>query len=203
MQESTNEQDLKDRLSFIEKMIAEGRRSTESWGWIFVLWGVAYYAAMAWSSWGSFAWAWPIIILAAVVVSAIMVPLKSSHQPKTTLGRSVRSVWTALGISMFVLFIPLGVSGRLADPHLFPVLASGILGMANGASALMLRWKLQFACAAVWWTAAVISCFGGEEQSTIAFLVAIFLCQIVFGIYCMAAEARQRKRRSLDGAVHA
>ena len=43
MQDHTTEQELKDRLSLIESMIAEGRRTTESWGWTFVLWGVAYY----------------------------------------------------------------------------------------------------------------------------------------------------------------
>ena len=37
MQEHTTEQELKDRLSLIESMIAEGRRNTESWGWTFVL----------------------------------------------------------------------------------------------------------------------------------------------------------------------
>ena len=41
MQDHTTEQELKDRLSLIESMIAEGRRHTESWGWTFVLWGVA------------------------------------------------------------------------------------------------------------------------------------------------------------------
>ena len=52
MNANTEEQDLKDRLSLIETMIAEGRRTTESWGWTFVLWGVAYYVAIAWSSMG-------------------------------------------------------------------------------------------------------------------------------------------------------
>ena len=40
---NVEEQELKDRLSLIESMIAEGRRTTESWGWTFVLWGVAYF----------------------------------------------------------------------------------------------------------------------------------------------------------------
>ena len=44
-----SEQEVKDRLTLIESMIAEGRRDTESWGWTFVLWGVAFYVAMAWS----------------------------------------------------------------------------------------------------------------------------------------------------------
>jgi hypothetical protein len=52
----------------------------------------------------------------------------------------------------------------------------------------------------VWWVAAVTTCFGTDAQSMIVFLVAIFLCQIVFGIYGMIAEAQERKRR---GPIHA
>ena len=72
---------------------------------------------------------------------------------------------------------------------------SAILGLANGASALILRWKVQLACAVVWWVAAAATCFGNDAQSMIVFLVAIFLCQIVFGIYGVIAEAQVRKRR--------
>ena len=36
---NAEEMELKDRLSLIETMIAEGRRTTESWGWTFVLLG--------------------------------------------------------------------------------------------------------------------------------------------------------------------
>ena len=47
MADQITERDLKDRLRLIESMIAEGRRTTENWGWTFVLWGVAYYIAIA------------------------------------------------------------------------------------------------------------------------------------------------------------
>jgi hypothetical protein len=200
MQDHTTEQDLKDRLSLIESMIAEGRRNTESWGWTFVLWGIAYYLAIAWSTWGHSVWAWPVTISIAVIVTVVVASLKAGNHPNTTLGRAIGSIWVALGISMFVLFLALGLSGRLTDQHLFVAVISAILGMANGASALILRWKIQFACAVVWWVAAVTTCFGTDAQSMIVFLVAIFLCQIVFGIYGMIAEAQQRKRR---GPIHA
>ncbi|MGB6690098.1 MAG: hypothetical protein WBE76_19850 [Terracidiphilus sp.] len=201
MTEETTEQDLRDRLSLIEVMIAEGRRTTESWGWTFVLWGVAYYVAIAWSAWMPSAWAWPVTIVAAVAATFVAVSRQAGTHPETTMGRAVLSIWMALGISMFVLFLALGLSGRLADGHLFVAVASAILGMANGASALILRWKVQFACALVWWVAAAASCFGSEMQSWVVFLVAIFFCQIVFGIYGMIAEARERKRR--NGPAHA
>jgi hypothetical protein len=196
MQNYANEEELKDRLGLIESTIAAGRRKTESWGWTFVLWGVAYYLAIAWSAWGRSAWAWPVTISIAVIVTVVVSSLKAGKHPETTLGRAIGSIWAALGISMFVLFLALGLSGRLTDQHLFVAVISAILGMANGASALTLRWKVQFACAVVWWVAAVTTCFGTDAQSMIVFLVAIFLCQIVFGVYGMIAEAQERKRRS-------
>ena len=149
MQDHTTEQELKERLSLIESMIGEGRRSIESWGWIFVLWGVAYYLATAWSAWGHSAWAWPVTALIAVIVTVVVAFLKVGNHPGTTLGRAIGSIWIALGISMFLLFLALGLSGRLTDQHLFVAVISAILGMANGASALILRWKVQFACAVV------------------------------------------------------
>jgi hypothetical protein len=200
VQDHTTEQELKDRLSLIESMIAEGRRNTESWGWTFVVWGAAYYLAIGWSALGHSVWAWPVTIMIAVIVTVVVASLKSGNHPRTTLGRAIGSIWMALGISMFLLFLTLGLSGRLTDQHLFVAVISAILGMANGASALILRWKVQFACAVVWWAAAVATCFGTDAQSTIIFLVAIFLCQIVFGIYGVIADAQERKRR---GPIHA
>lgn len=204
MQDDITEQELKDRLSLIESMITEGRRTTGSWGWTFVLWGVAYYIAIAWSTEGQSAWAWPVTMITAAVITVLVASWKGGKHPETTLGRAIGSIWVTLGISMLLLFTALGVSGRLTDAHVFIAVASAILGMANGASGLLLRWKIQFGCAIVWWAAAVVSCFGTETQSTIVFLVAIFLCQIVFGIYGQIAEAQKRKRHQAhERPVHA
>jgi hypothetical protein len=197
MPDDITPQELKERLSIIETMIAEGRRHTESWGWTFILWGIAYYVALAWSAWGHSAWAWPATVLIAIIITVVISFSKGGKHPGTTLGRAIGSIWIALGISMSVLFLSLGWSGRLTDQHLFVAVIAGILGMANGASGLILRWKVQFACAAVWWLAIVATCFGSDTVSTIAFLSAIFLCQIVFGAYGLMAEAKERKRRDL------
>jgi hypothetical protein len=155
---------------------------------------------MAWSGWGHNAWAWPVTMLAAVIGTAAIVSLKAGKHAGTTVGLAIGSIWTALGISMFLLFLSLGFSGRLSDLHLFAAMMSAVLGLANGASALILRWKVQLGCAVVWWAAAVAASFGSEAESTIVFLAAIFLCQIVFGIYCVVGEAQAHKRR---GAIHA
>lgn len=189
------DQELQGRLSLIENMLVEGRRMTESWGWTFILWGAAYYVAIAWSAWKNSPWAWPVTMFIGIVVTVIGASVKTTGDFETTMGRAIGSIWTALGISMFVLFFFLGFTGRLNDHHLFVAVISAVLGLANGASGLILRWKVQLACAVVWWVATVASCFGSDAQSQTVFLIAIFLGQIAFGAYGMFLDSQQRKRR--------
>src|SRR5258708_14991907 len=180
MEDHTTELELKERLSLIESMIAEGRQSSESWGWMFVLWGVAYYLAIAWSALGQGVWAWPVTTLIAAIVTFVGASLKGHDHPETTLGRAIGSIWIALAISLFLLFPALGFSGRLIDLHVFVAVTSAILGMANGASALILRWKAQAACAVVWWGTAGTARFGSGSHIIVAFLVPHFLFQRLF-----------------------
>jgi hypothetical protein len=172
-------------------MIAEGRRTTESWGWTFVLWGVAYYIAIAWSTWGQPAVAWPVTMIAASLLTVVIASRIASKRPKTTIGRAMMAIWMGMGISTFLVMLSLGISGRL-DLHVAVAIVGAMLGAANCTSSIILKWKMQFACALVWWTAVVASLFGTEIQAGIEFLVAIFLCQIVFGIYGMIRESRKR-----------
>lgn len=199
MKEETSAQDLTERLQLIEVMIAEGRRRYESWGWTFVLWGVAYYVAFFWAAWTRFAYAWPITMIAAALLTMGKF-WRRGNQPRTTLGRAIGATWCAMGISMFILFDALGFGGHLQDVRIFVAAAAAMVGTANAACGMMLKWKAEIACALVWWTATVIASFGSANAAIDAFLVAIFLGQIVFGIYAMVLEAR---RRSDDGAVHA
>lgn len=199
MNANTEEQELKDRLKLIESMMAEGRRTTESWGWIFVLWGVAYYVAMFWTALGHSTLAWPVTMISACVLTGVVVSIKRRNRPNTTMGRAIGSIWAAVGISMFLLFFSLGISGRI-DQHIMMAAVGAMLGTANAASSIVLKWKMQFACALVWWALTVFACFGKGNGLTLAFLAAIFFCQIVFGIYAMICESR---RRRLQGAANA
>jgi hypothetical protein len=202
MNANAEEQELKDRLSLIETMIAEGRRGTESWGWVFLLWGVAYYVAILWSStsfpgpiWGREFLAWPVTMTITFVLTLVIGTRKQGRGAATTIGRAIAAMWMAMGISMFTLLLSLGLSGR-GEQQVFIAVIASMLGTTNAASSIILKWKMQFACAVVWWGAAVASLFANVPQSTMVFVVAIFFCQIVFGIYGMIAEARERKRSS-------
>jgi hypothetical protein len=197
---------LNDRLKLIESMIAEGRQGTARWGWTFILWGVAYLVATAWSSglvggpaWGRHYLAWPVTMIAAGIATGVEIVRMKKGQPATTLGRAIGATWRAMGISLFIVLMSLGFSGRY-DTHVFVAIIGGMLGVANMASAIILKWKMQFACAVVWLASAVVACFGTEEQAGIAFLAATFFCQIVFGIYAMFLESRRRRQ---SGVVNA
>jgi hypothetical protein len=203
MTPDAEELDLKSRLSLIESMIAEGRRTTESWGWTFVFWGLAYYIAIAWTAVYHWPWAWLVTMASAWVVCVVIIQIKKKNQsarrPGTTIGRAIFAVWISMGVSLSLLLPALGFSDRF-DQHIFVAIVAAMLGVANGASGIIIRWKAQIAAAVVWWVASVAACLGSDQQCSIVFLVAIFLCQIVFGGYAMLMETRVRK---LEGAVHA
>jgi uncharacterized membrane protein len=200
MTASNEELELKDRLNLIETMIAEGRRSTESYGWTFVLWGVAYFSAIAWSNLSQYYLAWPITMVGACVLMAIIIWHKRRncvYKTSNTTKRAIWATWAAMGISAFVILDALGFSGRMdqhAYPHVFMAVMATLLATANATSSIILKWKLQFACAVVWWITTVVCCFGNARQSSIAFLAAMFLCQIVFGVYLMFREACARRQ---------
>jgi hypothetical protein len=201
MTANAEELELKDRLNLIETMIAEGRRTTESWGWAFVLWGVAYYVAIAWTALTHWPWAWLVTMAGAWLLTGIIRNKRKSmpmRGPKTTNSRAISTIWIAMGISLSVLLPALGFSGRF-NQNIFVAVVAAMLGTVNGASGMIIRWKAQITAAAVWWVAAIAACFGSENQSTLVFLIAIFLCQIVFGGYAMICEARVRAQ----GAAHA
>jgi hypothetical protein len=195
--------ELKDRLSLIENMIAEGRRTTESWGWSFVFWGVAYYIAILWTAVYHWPWAWLVTMASAWVLCWVIISSKRKNppdgRPGTTIGRAIFSIWISMGVSLSLLLPALGFSDRF-NQHIFVAIVAAMLGVANGASGMIIRWKAQIATAFVWWAATVAACFGSDDQCTAVFLVAIFLGQIVFGFYAMSCEARLRKQQEASNA---
>ena len=199
MEAETDNLELAERLKLIESMIAAGRRTTESWGWVFVLWGVAYYVATVWTMWRHSWVAWPVTMIAAGMLTGAIAARLQRGQPETTLGRAVGAVWIGMGISMSVALFSLAWSGRLGG-NVSVAIFGAMLGMTNITSAMILRWKAQYASAAVWLASVVAACFGSETVAAVAFLAATFLCQIVFGIYAMVCE--QRRNRA-SGAIHA
>ena len=119
MTDEMDGKDLAERVRLIESMMAEGRQRTARWGWTFVLWGVAYLVATAWSSglvggpvWAQHLLAWPVTMIAASIATGVTISRMKKGQPPTTLGRAIGAIWAAMGISLFIVLMSLGLSGR-------------------------------------------------------------------------------------------
>jgi hypothetical protein len=186
--------DVREQVALIERMMLEGRRTTEYWGWSFVLWGVAYLVAIGWSYAarnGSIAW--PVTMIAATVVTIGVAGARRRKKPATTLGRSVGAIWAGVGISLFVYCFSAALSGHL-EAHSFVAAIEAFLGAASFASGVALRWKLQQAVGGMWWAAAVATLFVGEAPVLIILVGAVFLGNVCFGVYLMVREARDKSR---------
>jgi hypothetical protein len=195
----SDDRDLAERLKIIESMMAEARRETKSWGWAFVVWGLAFYVAMAWAHWGSANIAWPVTVTVTAFVTGIVASKPSDTQPRTSIGRAIGSVWISVGISMLVLLLALGTHGLL-ETQIFMAFMAAMLGTANAASGMILKWKAQLGCTVIWWATSWTCVVGTEKQATQVLMAAIFLCQIVFGFYAIAVDYRRRDRSKV---IHA
>jgi hypothetical protein len=183
--------DLVARLNLMETMIAEGRRATGRFGWIFVLWGLVYCAAMAWCAFLPHRnWAWPVCVVTGVAAS-IMVRQRQNRagvnlaNPRT---HSITSVWRAMGIAVSLFSIACAVSHQIEGP-VYICAVMFLVGLAHATSALILRWAAQGVAAAVWWTAGIAALFFTEpEQLFLLFMLATLFGMVLFGLYAMVRE---------------
>lgn len=194
MTEQISNQDLSERLALIESMMREGRRTTGRYAWSFVLWGVAYEAAIIGATWLHLVYAWPVTMVLAFLVTIWVFASRRGNAPESTAGRAIGSMWTALGISLFLVLFAYGFSGRMHEGQIFVAIATAHLGLVYGASGMLLRWRVQFACAIVWWLSSAAALFMTSEQSNYLLIADVFLCQILFGIYAMVLEQKRLNR---------
>jgi hypothetical protein len=200
-----NEREIGERISLIESMMREGRRRTEYWGWNFLLWGVAYLVAMAWSSFlqtGRML-AWPVTMITAVVLTIVIARKRMRHEPKTERSRALGSIWMAMGWGIFAFAFPAAYSGHF-EPHSFMAAIEAMLGIGHVASGSTLRWPVQISVGAIWWVAAIVTCFvPNNNDVAYIFLAAVLVCNIGFGTYLMIRESRDKARARGGEVQHA
>lgn len=109
--ETPNE--LLTRFELVEMMVQEGRRSTEYWGWTFVLWGAAYLIAIGWSYWSRQPnIAWPVTMITAMVITVAVSTKKKRAKPQTPVSRAIGGIWSAVGTAIFIFCFAVGFSGH-------------------------------------------------------------------------------------------
>ena len=111
-----NDHELTERIVLIESMMRAGRKSTEYWGWNFLLWGIAYLVAVAWSSFlpqaGGQWLAWPVTMIVAVVLTIAIARRRTRNKPRTEKSRGLQAIWMAVGWGIFVFAFPVAYSGN-------------------------------------------------------------------------------------------
>ncbi|HEV2645292.1 MAG TPA: hypothetical protein VGU46_02900 [Acidobacteriaceae bacterium] len=193
--DGTTRDELVQRIALMEAMIAEGRQSTGRAGWIFVMWGVLYFAATGWVCYLPLRnWAWPVCMTTGMVVLASWQSRQrragAVRGPKS---QTISAVWwtTGLAVSLFAVFGGITRHGE----HTFALYLAAIvffIGLAHAISAAILQWTMQGMVAAVWWGGGIAILFAPSPVAMLKiFLTATFFGQIVFGLYAMSLQ-RQR-----------
>jgi hypothetical protein len=188
-----NQTEILERLKLIETMMAEGRRTTERWGWSFLLWGIGPLIAMRWEThWPHAEWAWSVVIILCILVNGIVLKAqKRRRESTTTTMRSIGAVWTCVGVTVLLLAFGAVASGAIEFRLLYAALFA-LAAVANGSSGLILRWWPQFLAALVWWLASVMAFVVpvGRLQGLAA--LSLILGNIVFGAWLTYCELRRK-----------
>ncbi len=203
---SAPDPEITDRINLIESMLQAGRKSTERWGWTFVVWGLAYYVATAWASLlpqaGGRTLAWPVTMVFTAALTAVIARRRTRLQPRTDKSRHIQAAWSAVGFGIFVFAFSQAWSGHATAQTLMGGIET-LLGVANIASGLMLRWKVQIGVGGLWWAAAAASAFATANGVAYLFLGATLVGMIGFGVYLMIRESRGNTQRPATAVQHA
>ena len=180
------DQELLQRLELIESMVLQGRRTTQNWGWSFVLWGAGQLIALAWTIFlGHPEIAWAVTMTLCGILTGIgSSRMRKAEGAESIISRSLGSIWFSCGIALFFLGL-IGNSTGFFTFHTFMEVLFALMGVANMASGAILRWRTQQILGALWWAGAVVIMFG-SEQLTLWLFVGMTLCaELLFGIYLM------------------
>jgi hypothetical protein len=185
--------DLVQRIELMEAMISEGRCTTMRYGWIFLMWGLLYYAAIAWEMYlPGRNFAWPVCMVLGVIIIQIWRwrIVRSGVGHESPRSRSIGAVWGAVGCAFFLYMGAAAASHHIQSPAVNATVMF-FLGLAHAISAIILRWRVQGAVAAIWWAGGMAIFFAPYPASLFIFLAATFFGMILFGLYTMMLE-RQR-----------
>ena len=197
---SSNE--LISRLEVMETMLQEGRQATVNWGWSFVLWGAAYLVAIVWSSMLHSWKPWTITMVGTAIISMVVAKFTRQGKPCTQSSRSISSIWTAVSIGLFLYTFGISSSGHF-ELHGYWASVEVLLGIVNLASAMILRWRVQFLVGLMWFSSALATCFVSTGHVLPILIADVLFGMIVFGLYLMYCERRDRKLSTLPSVAHA
>ena len=185
--------DLVQRVALMETMIAEGRRATTRFGWIFVLWGAVDLFGIGWQSMREHSyWVWPITLTGGGVLQLIGIKVLcgTSHACGTSVqSRSISTVWSMMGIGT-LLYVASAIASHLSWQVSYLSAILMMVGLAHAISAGLLRWAAQGVVAALWWIGGVAMFFVPWNYRVGIFTAEMFLGFFCFGLYAMMLDRK-------------
>ncbi len=201
---STNRDDLLQRVALMELMIAEGRRSTARFGWIFVLWGLVDLFGLGWQITQPHSYlVWPVTIGTGMILQFVGIAMrrKSGTWSSSTLkSRSIGAVWSMMGAATSLYcFTAIFTHQTFGASYIAAVFM--FVGLAHATSAIILRWGVQGIVAGFWW-AGGMACFlvPSANYILVIFILEMLFGMVFFGLYAMWLE---RQRAAVQGQHYA
>jgi hypothetical protein len=190
----TTRADLLERVALMETMIAEGRRNTGRFGWIFILWGLICLSGVGWSYLQPHSyWVWPIVIGSGFLIqfAGIAKHRRSGHGPIENMkSRSVAAVWRMMAIATILYTVPASMQHKGQEMSYVAAIFM-FLGLAHATSAMILRWKAQGVVAALWWAGGVAMFYVPGDYVMVIYIAEMIFCMVLFGVYAMMLERRR------------
>lgn len=190
----TTRADLLERVALMETMIAEGRRSTGRFGWIFILWGLICLSGVGWSYLQPRSyWVWPIVIGSGFVIQFAGIAMhrrSGTWSSENMKSRSVAAVWRMMGIAIILYAVPAGIKHQIQNVSYIAAIFI-FLGLAHATSAVILRWRAQGVVAGLWWAGGVAVYFVPGDYVIAIYVAEMVFCMVLFGAYAMMLERRR------------
>ncbi len=182
------------RLNLMEAMIAEGRRATGRFGWIFVLWGLVDMAGMGLEvEHPGHVWNWPLVITVGMVLQFAVLGIQRRRgycSSSNTRSRAISAIWGMMGLTLVLYCFTAIFTHQAFSPGYIAAIFM-FLGMAHATSALILRWGVQGAVAVLWWGGGMLLFFVSERWFVDIFCGEMLFGMVFFGLYAMWLERRQ------------
>jgi hypothetical protein len=106
---------------------------------------------------------------------------------ETYVSRALGAIWFSCGISISVLAFIGNPKGTFTASS-FLAAFFALMGFANFASGLVLRWRLQQSLGILWWAAAAVAMLAPDKFLGWTFVGMNVVGEILFGLYLMAKE---------------
>jgi hypothetical protein len=187
----SSREELLQRVALMELMIAEGRRSTARFGWIFVLWGLVDIFGMGWQIYWPSNWVWPVTIGCGLILQFAGIALrrnKGQWCSATMKSRSISAVWSMMGLATSIYCFT-GIFSHHTDGVAYVAAIFMLVGLAHAISSLILRWGVQGFVAGTWWAGGITAFFIDSYHGFLYLFVAeMFFGMVLFGLYAMWLE---------------